>query len=50
MLTQNQTYRSKQQNRKPRSKPKHVQSVNLQQTQEYAMEKRKSFQQIVWKN
>lgn len=49
ILTQNCIYRSKQQNRKPRNKPKHVQSVNLQQTQEYAMRKESLFSKLFGK-
>ena len=40
---QKQTYRSMEQDRKPRNKPKHLWSINLQQRrQEYTMEKRQS--------
>ena len=42
-LAQKQKYRSMQQNRKPRNKPTHLQSINLlQRRQEYTMEKRQS--------
>ena len=37
-----------EQNREPRNKPTHLQTINLQQTrQEYTMEKRQSLQQVV---
>ena len=42
---QKQTHRSLEQNRKPRNKPIHLWSINLQQRkQEYTMEKRQSLQ------
>ena len=41
-------YWSMEQNREPRNKPTHLQTINLQQTrQEYTMEKRQSLQQVV---
>ena len=43
VLAQKQTYGSMEQNRQPRNKPKHLQSINLwQRRQEYTMEKRHS--------
>ena len=41
-------HRSMEQNREPRNKPTHLQSISLQQRrQEYIMEKRQSLQQVV---
>ena len=48
VLTQKQTYRLMKQNRKPRNKPKHLWSINLQQRrQDYTMGKRESLLQPV---
>ena len=45
VLAQKQKYRSIVQDRKPRDKPTHLWSINLQQRrQEYTMEKRQSLQ------
>ena len=45
ILAQKQTHISMEQNREPRNKPTHLQSINLQQRrQEYAMKKRQSLQ------
>ena len=45
VLTQKQKYRSMEQDRKPRDKPIHIWSPNLQQRrQEHTMEKRQSLQ------
>ena len=45
VLAQKQTYRSMEQDRKPRDKPMHLWSPNLwQRRQEYTMEKRRSLQ------
>ena len=44
-LAQKQKYRSVEQGRKPRDKPMHTCSINLQQSrQDYTMEKRQSLQ------
>ena len=41
-------YGSTEQTREPRNKPTHLQSINLQQRmQEYTIEKRQSFQQVM---
>ena len=48
VLAQKQKYRLMEQDRKPRNKPMHLWSVNLQQRrQEYTMGKRLSLQQVV---
>ena len=48
ILAQKQKYRSMEQDRKPRNKPIHLQSINhRQRRQEYTMEKRQSLQQVV---
>ena len=48
VLAQKQTYRSMEQDRKPRNKRMHLWSINLQQSrQEYTMEKRQFLQQVV---
>ena len=48
VLAQKQTYRSMEQAIKPRNKPRHLRSINLQQRrQEYTMEKRQSLQYMV---
>ena len=50
VLAQKQAYGSMEQNREPRNKPTptHLWSINLRQRrQEYTMEKRQSFQQVV---
>ena len=48
VLAQKQTQGLTGQNRKPRDKFTHLQSINLQQKgQEYTMEKRRSLQQVV---
>ena len=48
VLAPKQTYGSMEQNREPRSKPIHIQPINLQQRkQEYTMGKRQSLQQVV---
>jgi len=48
VLVPKQTYRPVEQNREPRSKPWHLQSINLwQRRQEYKMGKRQFFQQVV---
>ena len=48
VLAQKQTYRSMEQNREPRNKLIHLQSINLQQRrQEYTMEETQSLQQVV---
>ena len=45
VLAPKQKYTSTDQNRKPRNKPMHMQSINLQQRrQKYPMEKRQSLQ------
>ena len=45
VLSQKQKYRSMEQDRKPRDKPTHIWSPNLQQRkQEYTMEKRQPLQ------
>ena len=45
VLTQKQKYRSMEQDRKPRNKPKHLWSINLQQRrQEYTTENGQSLQ------
>ena len=48
VLAQKQTYRLMKQDRKPRNKPKHLWSINLQQRrQDYTMEKTESLLQPV---
>ena len=48
VLGQNQTYRSTEQNREPRNKPRNLHSISLQKRRLKAtMEKRQSFQQVV---
>ena len=48
VLTQKQTHRSMEQNRKPRTRPTIIWSTNLQQSRkEYSMGKRPSLQQMV---
>jgi len=48
ILGQNQTYRSTEQNREPRNKPRNLHSISLQKRRLKAtMEKRQSFQQVV---
>ena len=48
VLAQKQTYKSVQQDRKPRNKPLHLWSINLQwRRQEYTVEKRQSLQQVL---
>ena len=51
VLALKQTHRSMEQNRKPRNKPTHLRSINLQQSkQEYTMEKDSFFNKWCWKN
>ena len=48
VMAQKQTYGSMKQNRQPRNKPIHLQSINhRQRRQEYTVEKRQSLQQLV---
>ena len=48
VLIPKQTYRPMEQNREPRNKTTHLQSINLwQMRQEYKMGKRQPFQQVV---
>ena len=48
VLAQRQTYRSIEQNREPRKKPRHLQSINLpQRRQDKQWGKRQSLQQLV---
>ena len=48
VLAQKQTHRSTKQNKEPRNKPIHLQSVGLQhRRQEYITEKRQSLPQAV---
>ena len=43
VLAQEEAYRSMEQTRKPRNKPTHLQSINLQQRRQgYTVEKRQS--------
>ena len=52
VLAQKQKYRSVEQDRKPRNKPTHLWSINLQQRrQDYTMEKRQPlFNKWCWEN
>ena len=51
ILAQKQTYRSMEQDRKPRNKPTHLWSINLRQKrQEYTMEKDSLFNNWCWEN
>ena len=48
LVNQKQTYASVEQNREPRNKPTHLQSINLwQRWKEHTVEKRLSIQQVV---
>ena len=48
VLAQKQTYGSTEQNREPRNKPTHLQSINFRQRrQDYTVEKKQSLQQVV---
>ena len=47
VLTQKQTYLSREQNGEQRNKPIHLESIHQQKRQQYAVVKRQSFQQVV---